>query len=235
MKYLIAIFLVLLLVGCAKEVPEQPTTQKTQEPITEQQPIEETPKQQEEKPVETDSTKETREEMSAQSKEILGLSDKRVRSLKYTYFGSETLPAAYDFWVKGDKIKIEFPKGGEYWIDQEVYKFVYLDKADKTAVAVCAEDAGACDISLGPQEISFGVYGNIKTPLEWLDEITALDIVSTENLHTREVYRAESNIGMVWIDTYTGVPLQIEKDGKTLLRVEGMVVNQVKDSDVSYE
>jgi hypothetical protein len=231
MKYLIAILLVVLVVGCAEEVSEQPTTQES---AVEQQPAE-APKQQEQKPVETDSTIETKEEMSAQSKEILGLSDKRIMSLKYTYFGQETLPAAYDFWVKGDKIKIELPQSGRHRIDREFYKYVYLDRSAKTAFVVCTSDAGACDISLGPQEIIYGLYGNIKTPLEWLDEITSLEIVSTENLHTREVYRAESNIGMVWIDSYTGLPLKIEKDGETLLRMEGMIFNQVKDEDVNYE
>jgi len=240
MKYLIAILLIVLLVGCAQEAVQETTT-PTEQPVekvpdttTEQKPAE-VEATGEEEPVETDSTKETREEMSDKSKEVLGLAEKRVMSLEYSYFGPETLPASYNFWVKGDKIKIEFPKDGKYRIDQDYYKYVYLDKAANTAVVVCAEDAGACDISLGPQEIHYGLYGNIKTPLEWLDEITSFEIVSTENLYTREVYRAESNIGMVWIDTYTGVPLQIEKDGETLLRIERIVVNQVKDEDVSYE
>lgn len=239
MKFLIAILLIVLLLGCAKEAvektPVESTTQPTEQkqPLTIEQPVE-LPKVEDEV-ADTDSTVETKEEMSDQSKEILGLADKKVNNLKYTYFGPETLPAAYTFWVKGNKIKIELNKGGEHRIDQEYYKYVYLDRSTKSAVVVCAEGSGACDISLGPQEIIFGLYSNIKTPLDWLSEITSLEIVSTENLHSREVYRAESNLGMVWIDTYTGVPLKIEKDGETLLRVEGVIVNQVKDADVNYE
>jgi hypothetical protein len=231
-KYIINLILIIFLVSCASQEPAaEPKIEPSLETVTTQPVITPT----DNPPEETDSIKETRESMTAESKEILGLSEKKVRNLQYTYYGPETLPAAYNMWVKGNKIKIELPKGNEYWIDQDLYKYVYVDRDAKTAKVVCDADSGACDASLGPQEIPFSRYGYIKTPLDWLDEVNSLDIISTENLQNREVYRAESNIGMLWLDTYTGLPLQIEKDGKTLLRAEGVVVNQVKDSDVNYE
>jgi len=234
MKLLFVIFLVALLVGCAKELPSGTHPERVAASTPVQQVSQQTtPSLTPDQPVETDSTKQTREEMSAKSKEVLGLAANRVRSMKYDYFGPETLPASYAFWIKDDKIKIELSKGKEYRINQNYYEYVYLDKKLKKAVVVCAKDAGSCDTD--PQDISYTLYGDIKTPLDYLSQITSFEIVSTENLHSREVYRAESNLGMVWIDTYNGLPLQIEKDGKTVLRAEGIVINQVTDADVNYE
>ena len=73
-----------------------------------------------------------------------------------------------------------------------------------------------------------------KTPLEYLSDITDYEIIGSEKIDTRNTHRGESNVGLVWIDTYTGVPLQVEKDGKRLMRIEQFIFNQVKDSDVVY-
>ena len=233
MRYLIAVLIIgLLLVACApQEVSDVEVSSEEAEIVPEaEEPVQE---QVEEKMPETDSVKEMKAEMSDETKELLGLAEKKVKNYEYEYQGPETGQFVYNFWIKGDKIKIELHKSQKYQTAEDDFSVVYMDKAEKTAMGVC-EVKSLCKKNTDTIDIYYEDW-NIKTPLDYLAEITSYEIVSTEKIDNREAYRGESNIGMVWIDTYTGVPVQVEKDGKRIMRIEQFKFNQVDDSEVEYQ
>lgn len=239
MKYLIGILIVaLLLVSCT---PEETTEVDASDDVVDvvedvkdsQETGQEETQEETDDAFETDSVKETREKLSEESKEVLELAKQRVKNYAYTYFGVETGQFEYDYAIKDGKIRITIDKDSKYQKTEDDYRVVYLDTVDETAIGVC-EERSLCKVNLEPIDLVYTDWRAIKTPLDYLAEITEYEIISTEVIDGRENYRGESNIGMVWIDIYTGLPMQVEQDGVRVLEIADLKFNQLKDEEVVY-
>jgi len=219
-KKILILFLCLLLIGCAAEQPVTEQEKKTTTPSVEVEEVEETP------------------EMSQELMNLIAKSDK-VESMDYSFSKVvESEPAIYmHVYVKGNKMKQEFPK--ESGVVQRKYTVVYLDISEKTAYAYCKEEW--CDNKEASVPVSYGDFIK-ETPLSLLKSIDYAEIVGSEYYDKNEatiiqLTNDQGNIEKIWVWEYRGIPLKYEvydSAGEVIEKVEykGMVVNQLKDSDV---
>ena len=72
----------------------------------------------------------------------------------------------------------------------------------------------------------------INTPFDWLDKIEYAEKLGEELIDKRKTFRLSTdNAGIVWIDTFFGVPLQVEyEDNK--YQFTKMTFNDVKDENL---
>lgn len=171
---------------------------------------------------------ETAPASSAEVIALLGKAESKVKSIRYKYKGPETKDMFYDFFVKVPKIKYIPDREIKSYINPEDYDTIFLDTSKKTAASYCIDKQ--C-ISVGKKaDIEYNDY-YIKTPLDWLGEIQLAEKLSEEMLQNRNVWKLQTNFGLAWIDTYYGVPLQVENNGSRYI-FSSVAYNTVLDSDV---
>ncbi|MBU90743.1 hypothetical protein CMO94_04325 [Candidatus Woesearchaeota archaeon] len=171
------------------------------------------------------------EGISSEIKELLAIADKQVESLRYSYKGPETNNFFYDFSVKGNKIK--YILSPTYFIDVEVdeYDAIYLDKEFETALAYC--DSKKC-YREGKKAVLDYDESYILTALDWLNEIKNAEKLGEEVIGKKNTWKLAADGFTVWIDTYLGVPVQVEF-GDNIYLFEKMTYNDVKDEEVSVK
>ena len=114
-------------------------------------------------------------------------------------------------------------------LDDAAYDTIYLDKESKTTLAYC--DGRRCRVKGEKQTFDYDQF-YITTPLDWLSNIEFAEKVGEELIKKRNTWKLSTNIGTIWVDTFFGVPLQIESAG-VIYKFETMTFNQVKDEDVT--
>lgn len=224
MKYKIIfsmlIFSLLIISACVVEVPEEGT------PI-EKQELEEVIEEEVEEPVEEVPEE---KEMSLEVKELLGIADEKVQSLRYSYKGPETDESLYKFVMKGNNVKYVLdPPNKPIDAYEDAYDTIYLDTELKTAQAYC--DDRKCKVKGKKADLGYDeVY--IWTPLDWLDNIEFAEKVGEELIDRRNTWKLSTkNLGTMWVDSFFGVPLQVEFD-ENKYQFMKMVFNDVKDEEV---
>lgn len=212
-KYTLILFIILILAYTAC-TPTQPTLKpesKTGFKPAEQQVV--TPKQ----------------EISAEAKELLDKSKVKVKSIYYKYRGPQTGNNFYEFYVKGTKIKY-LPYRELKSLDKpDSYDSIFIDKIAKTAQSYCI--ASYCVYKGKKADLNYG-DAYISTVFDWLDSIIQAKKVGEEVIDDRTTWKLETNEGILWVDTFYGIPLKIDSSGK-LFRFEQIAVNSVQDSDVT--
>ena len=141
----------------------------------------------------------------------------------------EILAFFYEFFVKGNKIK--YILSPTYFIDveEDEYDAIYIDKELKTALAYC--DDQKCYRKGKKAVLDYDeVY--ISTPLDWHNNIESAEKLGEEVLGRRATWKIAANSFTVWLDTFFGVPLQVEFAGN-MYEFQKMTFNQLKDGDVS--
>jgi len=224
-KLILSLFLLFVIViyGCAQPTPPvQQAPDLTEEP---EEVIEEESDLSEE---ETEVVEEEEDKISEEVKELLSLSDKKVKSINYRYRGPQTGTSLYDFSVRDTKLKYLIdPTFKDVGLDDTAYDTIYLDKTSKTALAYC--DGRRCRVKGEKQTLDYD-QSYIMTPLDWLDSIKSAEKLGEELIKKRSTWKLSTNSGTMWVDTFFGVPLQIESVGN-VYKFEMMVFNQVKDED----
>lgn len=216
-KYPIFLALMVLSVYIVSCKPAQPATSA---PAPEVKP---SPQQQ--AAVQTTTQK---QEISSDVKELLDKSKTRVKSIYYHYRGPETGSNFHEFYVNGDKIKYK-PYLEIKSLDRpDSYDTIFIDKTAKTAQSYCT--AAYCAYKGKKQDLNYA-DAYITTVFDWIGGLTQAKKVGEEVIDSRNTWKIETNNGILWIDTFYGIPLKVESGGKTY-RYQQISVNSVQDSDV---
>lgn len=168
-----------------------------------------------------------KQEVSVEVKGLLDKSKARVQSIYYKYKGPETGDNFYEFYIKGDKIKYK-PALEIRTLDQkDSYDSIFIDKISETAQSYCI--ATYCLYKGKKADLSYG-DAYISTVFDWIG-VTQAKKIGEEVIDDRNVWKIETNKGILWIDTFYGIPLKVESGGK-IYRFQHISINSVQDSDV---
>ncbi len=216
-KYLAIVLFVLTfyLISCAAQ-PAQPVQPKAEVKPPAQAPVVEPPKPE---PV---------DEVSAEVRDLLARSPARVQSIFYKYKGTETADNFHDFYIKGAKIKYN-PHLPIKTLDKpESYDSIFIDRVAGTAQSYCM--AAYCTYKGKKHDLKYeDAY--IQTVFDWVANLTTTKKVGEEVIDSRSTWKIETNKGFLWIDTFYGIPLQVESGGN-IYKFTQISVNRVQDSDV---
>jgi len=169
-------------------------------------------------------------EVSPEIVDLLNIADEKVKSLKYDYKGPETAEAFYTFYIKGNLIKYTFEPTSKF-IDayDDAYDTIYFNKDDKTAMGYC--DNKKCKVKGKKADLSYDeVY--ILTSLDWLDEIKFAEKIGEQLIDKRNTWKLSTEEFTIWIDTFFGVPMQVES-GDNIIQFKKMDFKNLKDEDVN--
>jgi len=198
-----------------------------------------TPTQKTAQAPETNTTTQVQEQktMNATIKELLTRAKIKVKSLSYTYFGPPNQALGLDFTYISNSIKVRY--ASTQWDDRKnPYDTVYLNSYSKSAVGYC-ENMGCNNKDL-KITLSYDDHYRIM-PLEILDTITFAEQTGTERIDNRDAIilnfeDAQKRTGTMSVDSFWGLPLQIEYLTPTHFKIEyrDIAVNSVTDSDVMH-
>ena len=116
-------------------------------------------------------------------------------------------------------------------LDDDAYDVIYLDKESKTAQAYC--DSRKCKVKGKKEDLNYEEF-YIFTPLDWINEIESAEKIGEELIEKRNTWKLSTNKGTIWVDSYYGVPMQVEFAENTY-KFQKMNFNDVKDEDVIPE
>lgn len=171
-------------------------------------------------------------EMPAEVRELLSIADTKVESLRYSYKGPKTQNYAYSFFVRGDMIKYNpYPDYKTIELHHDAYDTIYLNKQTETAAAYC--DDRTCHVKGKKLDLNYNdTY--IWTPLDWLENIEYAEKIGEELIGgRRNTWKlSTSNLGMVWVDSFYGVPLRAELAGNKY-QFLNVIFNDVTEEDVT--
>jgi len=170
------------------------------------------------------------EEISSEVKDLLSIADKQVESLSYKYKGPDTKDLFFEVYVKGDKVKYTIdPTFKDLHLDDDAYDTIYINNEFKTALAYC--DGRTCRVKGKKEVLDYSEY-YLLTPFDWLSNIENAEKIGEKSIDRRNTWKISTIKFTVWIDTFFGVPMQVEFAGNTY-QFKMMNFNKVKDDDVS--
>ena len=212
-KYFVslALIVIILISGCA---PGQQT-------IVSKEAGQSSPMSEEAKPAQP------KQNIAPEIKELLEKSKTRVSNVYYHYRGPETGSNFHEFYIKGPKIKIKPYIEIKTLDTTRSYDSIFIDKITRTAASYC--EAVYCDYKGKKEDLNYG-QAYIMTIFDWA-EVEQAEKVGEEVIDSRSTWKLETNLGTLWVDTFYGIPLKAESNGKTY-RFEQLSVNGVQDSDV---
>ena len=212
---LLMIVMSVFVISCAAQQTSTPAAQQPAGKQATEQPVQQ--------PVQQKQTISA----SAEVKDLLEKHKTKVSSIRYLYKGPETENNYHKFYIKGSNIKYEPYLAIKTLDRQDSYDTVFIDTSTKTAQSYCV--AVYCKYG--------GLKGNlnyddayIDTIFDWL-KVTQATKVGEEVIDSRSTWKLQTNKGIIWVDTFYGVPLKADADG-LLYKFEQLSVNSVTDADV---
>ncbi len=203
------IFIVLILAACTPKPKETPASNVV--------PTNEAP-----------STQKPSQEIHADVADMISKYKTKVQSIKYNYRGPETGNNFYESYVKGNRIKY-LPARALRSLDiPDSYDTILIDKIGLTAKSYCL--AAYCKYPGKKADLDFDKY-YILTPLDWISDLKKAKKVGEEIIDDRNTWKIETEKGLLWVDTFFGIPLKVESNGKTY-KYEQIAANIVTDSDL---
>lgn len=210
---LLMVIVSVLVISCA--------TQQTQAPAAQQPAGKQTTEQTTQQPAQQ------KQSISAEVLELLNKHKTKVSNIKYSYKGPETGDNYGKFYIKGSDIKYEPYLTIKTLDRQDSYDTIFIDTEAKTAQSYCL--AAYCKYG--------GLKGNlnyddtyIDTIFDWLNVAQATK-VGEEVIDSRSTWKIQTEKGIVWVDTFYGVPLKADAGG-VIYKFEQLSVNSVTDADV---
>ena len=152
----------------------------------------------------------------------------KLKSLQYNYRGPETSDLDWEFFVKGDNIRYVPARKIKTLDRPESFDSIIINRAAQTAVSYCFD--ATCKTKGKRDDL---VYGStyILTPYDWVTFITTADKLGEQNIENRKTMKIQTNKGIMWIDAFYGVPLQVEYEGE-LYKFKNVAPNSVEDSEI---
>jgi len=209
--------LLVLIVSCApaQEAPKTATAPKTESSA-------------EAKTQATTTQEKPAGEIAADVKDLLSKHKTKITGVYYKYRGPETGSNFHEFYVKGNKIKYN-PSLETKTLDRpDSYDAIFIDKVAKTAQSYCT--AAYCTYKGKKDNLNYD-DAYIGTVFDWLS-VTSAKKVGEEVIESRSTWKIETDKGILWVDTFYGIPLKADSSGKTY-RFEQLAVNSVTDADVT--
>src|SRR3989344_5044373 len=192
------IVLALFIASCSQV--QKNVTSEVQKPAEEQQPQE---TQQQAKPAASQN-------IPAEIKDLFEKSKTSVSNVYYHYRGPETGSNFHEFYIKASKIKIK-PYLEIKTLDKpSSYDSIFIDKAAGTAVSYC--EAAYCAYKGKKKDLNYG-QAYIPTIFDWA-EVEQAEKVGEEVIDSRSTWKLKTNLGILWVDTFYGIPLKAESNGK---------------------
>ena len=219
-KYLVVFFVVILafVVSCTPVQQAAPTAPAAPKAEVNVNPSAATP-----------TTQQPSQDISAEVEGLLNKSKTRVKSIYYKYKGPETGNDFYDFYVKDTKIKYKPALEIKTLDTADSYDTIFIDKTARTAASYCV--ATYCAYKGKKQDLSYD-DAYILTIFDWVSDLTEANKVGEEVIDDRNTWKIETNKGILWIDTFYGIPLKAESGGKTY-RFQQISANSIADADVT--
>ncbi len=165
--------------------------------------------------------------LSEDAKELLGRQS-RIKSISYKYKGPETSDNFYDFYIKEDKIKYLPWLAVKSLDNKDSYDSIFLDTKARTAASYCI--VNTCLYKGKKADLNYG-QSYISTIFDWTDDLESAEKIGEELIDDRAAWKFETNKGMIWLDTFYGIPLKVESNGN-IYRFQHISANGVLDSDV---
>jgi hypothetical protein len=173
------------------------------------------------------------------SEEAKALFDKtsKVTNVRFNYFSSADPYPKDKYTATRERMKLLLVAKVRYTA-ADSYDTVYLDFEKKEAVAYCEEaSTGVCVDPNKKFAVSYERY-KIRTPFQWLDLVESADVTGRSKQisgrQAKEVsFKAEGKSGIMWLDSFFGVPLEIEYDG-VKIEFQNMLINDAKDSELYH-
>jgi len=167
--------------------------------------------------------------ISDEVKDLLAKSKTRVNGIYYKYRGPQTGNNFFEFYVKGTKIMYKPARELKSLDRPDSYDSIFIDKTAKTAQSYCIDRM--CVYKGKKADLNYA-DSYINTILDWTSVITTATKVGEEVIDDRSVWKVETNVGILWLDTFYGIPLKMELGGQTY-RFQQIAPNSVQDSDVT--
>jgi hypothetical protein len=171
---------------------------------------------------------EPKQEIATEVKELLDKHKTRVKSIYYKYRGPETGTNFYEFYIKDYKIKYNPFLEIKSLDKPDSYDSIFIDNSAKTAQSYCI--AAYCAYKGKKADLNYN-DAYISTVFDWVDGLVQAKKIGEEVIDNRNTWKIETNKGVLWIDTFYGIPLKVDSSGKTY-KFEQISVNSVQDSDV---
>lgn len=210
MRLFSAILILVFLVSCAPAQNPETAINPPAQPKSETKPLQ--------KPVQS---------ISAEVKELIAKHESRVSNIYYKYRGPETGANFHEFYIKGDKIKYRPYRELKSLDRPESFDSIFIDKAAKTAQSYCTE--AYCAYKGKKADLNYD-EAYIPTIFDWID-IKEGNKVGEEVIEDRATWKVQTGKGILWIDTFYGIPLKADADGK-IYKFEQISTNSVQDTDV---
>lgn len=209
------ILILVLIIACAPQQKESTAIPKPEAKVESKQPAQETIEQ-------------SKQQISSEVKELLEKSKTRVKSIYYKYRAPETGSDFYEFYVKDNKIKYNPALEIKSLDQKDSYDSIFIDKIAKTAESHCL--AAYCSYKGKKQDLNYA-EAYIPTIFDWVDGLTKVKKIGEEVIDDRNTWKLETDKGMLWVDTFYGLPLKVESGGK-VYRFQQISVNSVQDANV---
>jgi len=233
-----------ILVGgsCCLDTNNNQICDKDETAPVKENPVQDTPKSEpineirEVNPTEpTDEVKETAkviEELKKTTDNTLSMiteGNKRLKSYKCVYT-NPILNKPYTIYWKGSKIKL-YSNNQLKFNSTVVYDTILFDTDKKTAEAYCLSRDAGCKMYLTKvADLDFGkAYFNL--PSDWPLKITEAKKIDEITFEDRDVVRAETNIGIAYIEKYYGFVYRLENENGKWECVD-ITYNTLTDSDI---
>ncbi|RME78136.1 hypothetical protein D6774_02105 [Candidatus Woesearchaeota archaeon] len=151
-----------------------------------------------------------RSEIDASIRELIQTGQHQEKNYFYLLRNPALGPGQFKVWVRDENMFIIPPSG----YLKEKYNRIYVNRANKTAVAYCRESDGLQCKDFGPFELNYTTW-NLITPHDWLEEMNHAVYFADSTFSRRPVAVVQETRNnttyLVLLDRFYGIPLKILK------------------------
>jgi len=161
----------------------------------------------------------------------------KVTTVKFNYYTSSDPTVQDKYIVSKYRMKVELVNK-VFFTPKELYDTIYLDFRNQDAAGYCERQSSeTCSNKDKRYEVSYDDY-KIRTPFQWYDLIEEASLTGrskqVEGKTAKELnFKVDGIEGKIWVDSYYGVPLEVEHAGETY-KFENMYINDAKEADTYH-
>ena len=152
----------------------------------------------------------------------------KLKSLEYNYKGPESGDQEFEFFVMGDKIRYVPYRRIKSLDKPESFDSIIIDRVAQSAISYCFD--ATCKFKGKRSDLPYD-SNYILTPFDWITFIVESEKIGEQVIDSRNTLKIQTNKGIMWIDEFYGVPLQVEYNGESY-RFRNIKPNAVEESEV---
>ncbi|MBN1792488.1 hypothetical protein JW826_02280 [Candidatus Woesearchaeota archaeon] len=219
---------------CQKEAA--PPAGEEEIEVKETQSTKPTPAEKPAPPAVDEDAKVTDKDVTADVAKLIAKADS-VKNVRFNYFHSDDPYTSDEYYASREKMRIKLVNKQKYTVD-DPYDTIYIDFVKKEAIGYCeSASQGVCPDRNKKYPLDYA-SAKIRTPFIWLDVMSKGEATGRskqiEGRQAKEVlFEANGKPGIVWMDSFFGVPLEINFEGVDY-RFQNLYTNDVKDTDLVH-